>query len=75
MVAHELPQMSMPDRNAAIAEASERQHQVNLERELYYLGLRKRTGSGLAYYALEDIHDFVHEQLMLRFDDNDSGVQ
>lgn len=65
----------MPDRNAAIAEASERQHQVNLERELYYMGLRKRTNGGLAHYALEDIYDFVHDQLTLDLKENASNKQ
>lgn len=65
----------MPDRNAAIAEASERQHQVNLERELYYMGLRKRTSSGLAHYALEDIYDFVHDQLMFDFEEHTPDEQ
>ena len=50
-----------PDRNAAIATASEQQHQVNLERELEYGGLRKRVRSGLAYYATEDIYDFISD--------------
>lgn len=52
--------LSMYDRNTVIARASEQQHRVNLERELHYLGLdMRRTDSGLAYFALQDVFDFV----------------
>lgn len=45
------------DRNAAIADASEKQHRVNVERALHYLGLDPQGTPSI--YAADDIYSFV----------------
>lgn len=49
------------DRNKTIADASEKQHQLNVIRELRYLGIDAEVPGRLAHIALEDVLQYLRK--------------